>query len=1025
MFGWRKVRGPASQHTEQQRPSGWRRSLRIAGFFLPLLAGLTAGALFMYELETSALQARLFARYASRVSHHLAAGASDHIAFPTGGGPFDERRGYARIPEMVARLGEQGFAISEQSRMSPELTRLIDWGIAPPDREVNVTGLVVRSADGTPLHDARRRDRVFVDYHEVPPLITEALLFIENKELLAVDDPRSNPTVEWDRMAKASLLYVGSKLGLPVAVEGGSTLATQLEKFRHSPSGRTSSPQEKLRQITSASLKAYRDGIDTRERRREIIVAYLNSVPLAAAPGFGEVNGIGDGLWAWFGLPLEEVVRDLHDDASLAARARAFKHTLALLAALPAPSAYLSRHRDALQQRMASYLSLMQEQGVIGADLADAVRGTPLVFLEHAPATSMRSFVDRKAATAVRTHLLELLGIPSFYELDQLHLETDSTIDLPLQQRVIELFHNLESEKFIAAKGLNARYLLERADPTKVLYSLLLFERTADGNLLRVQTDSLDQPFDLNRSGKVELGSTAKLRTLAHYLEIIASLHAELAPLDTATLRIRAHAARDPLTEWVADELSASSDLDLPRLIDRALDRTYSVSAGEAFFTGGGLRTFSNSTRSYWARPTLRQALARSINLPFVRLMRDLVQYHRARLPYDADLILDEPTAPERVRMLEEITERESLATLARAHRRFKDLRGAELINKLIGKELRPEKRLRKLAILYYAWHRNGDLPGLQRWLNDYFGPTSEQEARRMQRAYGNPSLNLADYGYLAGRRPLDLWYAGETLREPGLTWPDIVERSVAARRVSSSWLFKKRNRRAQERRLRIRIERDAFARMTPYWQRLGFPFSSLVPSYATALGGSGDRPTALATLLGIIVNDGLLMPSLTLQELRFAPGTPYETALRPVAKGERVMDASIARALRTALTAVVSEGTASSLAGAFVRADGSAALVGGKTGTGDNRRNSYDRWGQLRASHAINRTAAFLFFIEDRYFGVLTALVPGKDAERYHYTSRLPVRVLRLLAPAINSRLQAAAEIATNATGNPRRAAN
>ena len=41
---------------------------------------------------------------------------------------------------------------------------------------------------------------------------------------------------------------------------GGSTLATQIEKFRHSPEGITSSPREKLRQMLSASLRAYHGG---------------------------------------------------------------------------------------------------------------------------------------------------------------------------------------------------------------------------------------------------------------------------------------------------------------------------------------------------------------------------------------------------------------------------------------------------------------------------------------------------------------------------------------------------------------------------------------------------------------------------------------------------------------------------------------------------------------------------------------------------------------------------------------------
>ena len=74
---------------------------------------------------------------------------------------------------------------------------------------------------------------------------------------------------------------------------------------------------------------------------------------------------------------------------------------------------------------------------------------------------------------------------------------------------------------------------------------------------------------------------------------------------------------------------------------------------------------------------------------------------------------------------------------------------------------------------------------------------------------------------------------------------------------MGSAWLLTPRNRKAQDLRLRIRFERDAFARMTPYWQRLGFPFKTMVPSYATALGNSSDRPVALADLIGILVNDG------------------------------------------------------------------------------------------------------------------------------------------------------------------------
>jgi hypothetical protein len=137
---------------------------------------------------------------------------------------------------------------------------------------------------------------LFERYEDVPPLIVESLLFIEDRELLQAGSPRHNPALNWERLSKAWLLYGGRVAGLPLAIEGGSTLATQIEKFRHSPGGRTSSPLDKLQQVTAASLKAYRSGSDTRAYRRDVVVV-TQLVPLAALtmrsaawasrPGFG------------------------------------------------------------------------------------------------------------------------------------------------------------------------------------------------------------------------------------------------------------------------------------------------------------------------------------------------------------------------------------------------------------------------------------------------------------------------------------------------------------------------------------------------------------------------------------------------------------------------------------------------------------------------------------------------------------------------------------------------------------------
>ena len=137
-----------------------------------------------------------------------------------------------------------------------------------------------------------------------------------------------------------------------------------------------------------------------------------------------------------------------------------------------------------------------------------------------------------------------------FYELDRIDLEVETSIDPDLQSEVMHLFQQLEEEKHLPALGLREDRLLLHGDPSKVLYSLLLFERTAEGNVLRIHADNLDQPFDLNTGMKLELGSTAKLRTLAHYLELVASLYEALSPLPAEFLKEQSQRHADPITHW-------------------------------------------------------------------------------------------------------------------------------------------------------------------------------------------------------------------------------------------------------------------------------------------------------------------------------------------------------------------------------------------------------------------------------------------------------------------------------------------
>ncbi|HET8564207.1 MAG TPA: transglycosylase domain-containing protein, partial [Candidatus Binatia bacterium] len=227
------------------------------------------------EIRMSVLQSWLFTRTNARISYELQPERSSSIAFPRHA-PFDERRGYSKLPHFQSRLESQGYHITQQVHQSPTTVELIRRGIAPPYVEPPETGLNIHGADEIPLFHYAQSDFLFQKFDDIPPLLIQTLLYLENRDLGRPKSRRQNPAIEWERLLKATVLYTGSKLYFPISVQGGSTLAVQLEKFRHSPSGRTDTPLEKLRQVIGASLKAYRNGAETRAWRQRIIIDYLN-----------------------------------------------------------------------------------------------------------------------------------------------------------------------------------------------------------------------------------------------------------------------------------------------------------------------------------------------------------------------------------------------------------------------------------------------------------------------------------------------------------------------------------------------------------------------------------------------------------------------------------------------------------------------------------------------------------------------------------------------------------------------------
>jgi membrane peptidoglycan carboxypeptidase len=995
---WRRIRGYTTRWVGRLRRLAVTRVGRL------MIAGAIVGAMVLFEVQTSFVQSLLFTRWAKRISYVVAPGPDSSIRYPTAG-PYDERLGYTSQSARIQLLLDQGFRTAAQARWSPAAVQSARAGVFATYQPKAQAGLTVLGRRDELIYHQRYPERVYHRFAEIPTAIVQALLFIENRELLENGHSRRNPAIEYDRMAKA-VLDLGAALVNPNhAVSGGSTLATQLEKLRHSPGGRTESAAEKGRQLISASLRVYRQGEHTEAARQQIVVAYLNSMPLAAIAGYGEVTGLADGLWAWYGADFAQVNRLLStdsppgDDATLTRRAAAYRQVLSLLLAVKRPTTFLVRDGSALEARVDGYLRTLTSAGVIAPGLRDAALAAR-VDRRRAVFRPDPQFADRKAADSVRFELLSSMKLANAYALDRLDLKVRTTFDDGVQDEVTRVLQQLGKRAYAREAGLLAERLIGNDDTSRVLYSFSLYERTSLGNELRVQTDTFEGPLNLNEGSRLELGSTAKLRTLVTYLEIVEVLHREYGSRPRESLRAEQPHPRDRLRRWAIEHLTGARDRSLQGMLDAALERRYSANPNESFFTGGGVHQFRNFDRDDDRRVfTVREAFQRSVNLVFIRLMRDIVQ-HQVAGGGNA-VALQDTASPERVRYLSRFADREGTEFLRRFYARHRNGSRNEALRNVAQAGSR--RSLTQLAALFCALRPAATAQELAAFLAEFpvGSEVTTARAEALHKEYSSARWTLQDRGYLARVHPLELWLLSYLEKYPQADFPAVVEAGAAARQEAYAWLFRTANRRSQDRALRVVMEVEAFERIHAGWMRHGYPFGSLVASYATALGSSGDSPLALSELVGIVLNDGIRAPTVRLSQVHFGENTPYDTQLvRQPVNGERVLSMAVAAQLRGELNGVVAHGTGRRLAGGFSLPDGTVFRVGGKTGTGDNRFTTVGPRG--RTSRVVNRTATFVFTIGDRFFGTIVAVVPGAAAATYDFTSALPVHLLKHLGPTL-----------------------
>ncbi|MFC3188544.1 transglycosylase domain-containing protein [Shewanella intestini] len=987
------------------------------GLLLPILV-LALGYFITFEVNHSFYQAKLLHYGASQLQTSLKPQATSMVRYPQYG-PFDKRMGYVDLPLMLDKLQAQGYRITAQAQFSPQLMQYSKLGLFTPFREKAQAGLTIDDCSAKSQFNFAYPHDVYRDPNDIPSVIAASLLFIENRQLMK-PQPYHNPVIDWPRFAKASVNQIATAFGMSATKGGGSTLATQIEKFRHSPHGQTRSIADKFTQLSSAMFRVYHHSETTYVARHLLVEDYLNSVPLSSAPGFGEVNGIGDGLNAWFGMSLTKVndlLNQPHTLANSGKRGQAFKHVLALIIAQRRPSYYLLKGRNDLNLLVNRHLHLLAKQHIVPAELANAALKSQLVFTtakfnpRRFLVNDTTSLPDSKGVNAIRVNTAQMLGVDLFH-LDRLDLSVQSTLNQQLQQQVSAYLQGLSDPQQAKQAGIIGWRLLNEQQLKKVIYSFTLYESDGLQNYVRVQTDNNPQPFDINDGSKLELGSTAKLRVLMTYLDIVAELQQRFVTLTVNDLRKVDIERGDHITRWVVNYLIRTRDSNLAQMLDAALKRRYSASPKETFFTGGGEQKFNNfNHQEDKLTPTLYQALQGSINLPFVRLMRDIVSYSSS-YNYQGSMaqLLHNDDDPNRENYLKAYAKREGGQFVRRFYHQYKGL-SPQQRRKQFYATIAADKDSLSAAFRYLQPQANGQQ------LKDFLQtrlPTrfSDRQINRLYMKYGEGKFDLANLGYLVRVHPLELWVikqlnlpyqGGAATTENHIKLQELTEQSQAQLIGVYRWLFKTRHQNARDVRIKVMLEVNAFLSIHQRWQKWGYPFNYLVPSLGSALGSSGDRPSALADLMGIIQNEGKMLAKSKVSNLHFAANTPYEVALQHLPqRAKQVLNPAIAKVLKRALTNVVEHGTARRIHATAIKELGDIA-IGGKTGTGDNRIVTQLEHGRRIKSVAINRTATFVFYLGDHFFGTITAFVPGKQADDYHFTSSLPLQVLNGLLPLLS----------------------
>ncbi len=284
------------------------------------------------------------------------------------------------------------------------------------------------------FYPAHREDRLLVRLEEVPPLLVDGLLSVEDHRFLE----------HHGLVPGAILRALIANLRAGHTVQGGSTLTQQLVKNFFLGNQRTLA--RKLEEAVMALL------VELHFSKRQILEAYLNEVYLGQE-GERSIHGFGLAARFWFDKPLERLA--LHQQALL-------------VGLVKGPSWYdPRRHPERALERRNLVLKIMAERGVIDRRTSEEAAARPLDVTPQAPAGHSRypAFVElvrRQLRGQYREEELRSAGL-------QIHTTLDPWVQEQAQKRLAERLAVLEKGRGIERGSLQGAVVVSRAATGEVL----------------------------------------------------------------------------------------------------------------------------------------------------------------------------------------------------------------------------------------------------------------------------------------------------------------------------------------------------------------------------------------------------------------------------------------------------------------------------------------------------------------------------------------------------------------------------